>query len=134
MADGDEDGGEGVTAGDVRVDETLGIDRSEQPGLGGNASVLEEYGEDTAPDDLPEAPQAPLEAALPGTDPELPRDLEVAEGGPDPTLPLPGDELKPGLSKGGDSPLKRPEHLREALEDAEKAEGSSVAGEQGNLR
>jgi hypothetical protein len=97
----DED--DGVTAGDARADETMGLDRSEQPGLGGEASVLEEYGEDTVPDDLPEPPQAPLEPPLPGTDPDLPKDLEAERGGPDPTLPPKGHELKPGIAREGDA-------------------------------
>src|SRR5437868_6953487 len=82
---------DGVTAGDVRADETLGIDKSEQAGLGGEASVLEEYGKDTEPDDLPEQP--PLdEAVLPGTDPDVPADLAREPGKPDPNLPAPGHE------------------------------------------
>jgi hypothetical protein len=86
----DEDS-EGVTAGDVRVDETLGIDKSEQSGLGGEASVLEEYGKDTEDDDLPE--KAPLgEAVLQGSDPDVPKDLANEHGAPDSTLPKPGHE------------------------------------------
>lgn len=120
--------------GDTRVDRTLGIDRSEQAGLGGEPSVLEEYGDDTLADDLPERPRGPLEASLPGTDPELPVDLQVAEGGPDPDLPRPGHELKPGIAQEADSPLKRPDALRESIAQASRDEGSGVAGEPGNLR
>jgi len=104
MPDGDNED-DGVTAADVRADETLGLDRSEQPGLGGEASVLEEYGTDTVPDDLPEPPQAPLEPPLPGTDPELPKDLEAAQARapPDPNLPPKGHELKPGIARAADA-------------------------------
>jgi hypothetical protein len=118
--------------GEPRADETLGIDRSEQAGLGGEASVLEEYGEDTHPDDLPEKPSMPLEAPLPGTDPDLPADLAVADGGPDPNLPLPGHELKPGISKAGDAPLKRPGDLREAIEASDVGEQART-GASGNV-
>jgi hypothetical protein len=120
------------TDAEPRADEALGIDRSEQPGLGGDSSVLEEYGEDTLADDLPERPLKPLEAPFPGSDPELPRDLEVAEGGPDPTLPEPGHELKPGIAKRADAPLKRPDDLREQI--AREATDDGDAGEPGNLR
>lgn len=123
--------------GEPRADETLGIDRSEQPGLGGDSSVLEEYGEDTVRDDLPERPDVPLEAPLPGTDPDLPTDLAVADGGADPNLPLPGHELKPGISKAGDAPLKRPQDLRQSIEagQAEEARqgGERLAGASGNV-
>lgn len=106
--------------GEPRADEALGIDRSEQSGLGGDSSVLEEYGEDTDPtDNLAERPEA-KEAVLPGTDPDVPRDLATAPGAPDPNLPLPGHELKPGISKAGDAPLKRPQDLQDALAAAEK--------------
>jgi hypothetical protein len=118
--------------GEPRADATLGIDRSEQAGLGGEPSVLEEYGDDTLPDDLPERPLVPLEAPFPGSDPDLPRDLEVAEGGPDPTLPEPGHELKPGIAKRADAPLKRPDDLREAI--ARESTDEGAAGEPGNLR
>lgn len=112
--------------GEPRADETLGIDRSEQSGLGGDSSVLEEYGVDTDPTDaMAEKPEAPLEAALPGTDPDLPADLAVPEGGPDPTLPEPGHELKPGIAKAADAPLKRPAEVRAAIEDAAKDTDSS---------
>ena len=108
--------------GEPRADETLGIDRSEQSGLGGDSSVLEEYGEDTDPTDhLPERAEA-KEAVLPGTDPDVPKDLAAEGGIPDPNLPLPGHELKPGISKAGDAPLKRPDDLREAIETAEADE------------
>lgn len=120
------------TGDEPRADETLGIDRSEQAGLGGDSSVLEEYGDDTLADDLPEQPLKPLEAPLPGSDPELPRDLEVPEGGPDPTLPEPGHELKPGIAKRADAPLKRPDDLREQIERESTDDGD--AGEPGNLR
>jgi hypothetical protein len=123
---------DGEDRGEPRADETLGIDRSEQAGLGGEPSVLEEYGVDTVPDDLPEPPEAPLEAPFPGSDPDLPRDLEVAEPGPDPTLPEPGHELKPGISRRGDAPLKRPDDLREILRRDSTGDGD--AGEPGNLR
>jgi hypothetical protein len=101
MADGDDDN-DGVTAGEARMDETLGIDRSEQSGLGGDSSVLEEYGKDTVPDDEPEKPMvadAEREPVLPGTDPDVPADLAREKGAPDPTLPAPGHELREGPSK-----------------------------------
>jgi hypothetical protein len=120
------------TEGEPRADETLGIDRSEQAGLGGEPSVLEEYGDDTIPDDLPERPPKPLEAPFPGSDPELPRDLEIPEGGPDPTLPEPGHEMRPGIAKRADAPLKRPDDLREAI--ARESTDAGDAGEPGNLR
>ncbi|MEA3166938.1 MAG: hypothetical protein QOJ26_1817 [Thermoplasmata archaeon] len=108
--------------GEPRADAELGIDRSEQSGLGGDSSVLEEYGEDTDPtDNLPERVEAP-EPVLPGTDPDVPKDLAAEGGAPDPNLPLPGHELKPGLSKAGDAPLKRPQDLQAAIEAAEQAE------------
>lgn len=108
--------------GEPRADETLGIDRSEQSGLGGDSSVLEEYGKDTDPTDhLPERAEA-KEAVLPGTDPDVPKDLAAEGGAPDPNLPLPGHELKPGISKAGDAPLKRPQDLQAALEEAREKE------------
>lgn len=95
-----------TTADDVRADETLGIDRSEQSGLGGD-SVLEEYGKDTLPDDEPGdkvaaaevgTPEdgATMEPVLPGSDPEMPKDLEAERGGPDPNLPKKGHEVREG--------------------------------------
>jgi len=106
--------------GEPRADEALGIDRSEQSGLGGDSSVLEEYGEDSDPTDhLPERAEA-KEPVLPGTDPDVPKDLAAEGGAPDPNLPLPGHELKPGISKAGDAPLKRPQDLQAALDEAEK--------------
>lgn len=103
MADGDDETvDEGITAAEVSLEETLGIDRSEQSGLGGEASVLEEYGKDTVPDDAPEKPvveEAEREPVLPGTDPEMPKDLEAERVGPDPTLPKVGHEVREGPSK-----------------------------------
>ena len=116
--------------GEPRADEALGIDRSEQSGLGGDSSVLEEYGEDSDPTDhLPERSEA-KEAVLPGTDPDVPRDLATAGGAPDPNLPLPGHELKPGISKAGDAPLKRPQDLQAVLEEARErdATGPDASG------
>ena len=78
---------------DVRADETQGIDRSEQPGLGGGSSVFEQYGKDTEPDDAPERPEPSEEPTLPGSDPEMPRDLEAERGPPDADLPPPGHEI-----------------------------------------
>lgn len=112
--------------GEPRADEALGIDRSEQPGLGGDSSVLEEYGEDTDPTDhLAERAEA-REPVLPGTDPDVPRDLAKAGGIPDPNLPEPGHELKPGISKAGDSALKRPQDLRDAIAAAERKESTDT--------
>jgi hypothetical protein len=119
--------------GEPRADETLGIDRSEQAGLGGDSSVLEEYGEDTDPTDhLPERPEA-KEPVLPGTDPDVPKDLAAEGGAPDPNLPFPGHELKPGISKAGDAPLKRPQDLKESLEAAEQEEQTREPGASGNV-
>lgn len=113
--------------GEPRAEATLGIDRSEQPGLGGDSSVLEEYGEDTDPTDhLPERGTA-AEPVLPGTDPDVPKDLATEHGGRDPNLPLPGHELKPGISKAGDAPLKRPQDLRDSIEAAEQEAARSGA-------
>ena len=117
-----EDDNDGVTAGEARADETLGIDRSEQSGLGGDSSVLEEYGKDTVPDDEPEKPvveEADLEPALPGTDPDVPADLASEKGGPDPTLPAPGHELREGPSKAvagirGEPLAEHHEHPKES--------------------
>lgn len=124
MADGDNDD-EGVTAGDVRPDDALGIDRSEQSGLGGDSSVLEEYGKDTEPDDAPERPaveEDEREPTLPGTDPEMPRDLEAERSGPDPTLPKVGHEVQEGPSQ----PLA---HLRgQSLDPAEEKARKAQAG------
>lgn len=90
---------EARTSDDARPDEALGIDRSEQPGLGGDSSVLEEYGKDTYPDDGPEH-EVPAEGerqpTLPGTDPEVPRDVEAERGGPDRNLPKLGHEVREG--------------------------------------
>jgi hypothetical protein len=123
--------------GEPRADGTLGIDRSEQPGLGGDSSVLEEYGEDADPTDhLPERADA-KEPVLPGTDPDVPGDLAAEGGAPDPNLPLPGHELKPGISKAGDAPLKRPQDLSDSIEagQAEEARkgGEAGAGASGNV-
>lgn len=108
--------------GEPRADEALGIDRSEQAGLGGDSSVLEEYGEDSDPTDhLPERADA-REPVLPGTDPDVPRDLATAGGIPDPNLPEPGHELKPGISKAGDAALKRPQDVKDAIAEAERKE------------
>jgi hypothetical protein len=118
MADDDETTGE-----DVRVDEVMGIDHSEQSGLGGDSSVLEEYGEDTDPTDaMAEKPEVPLEQPLPGTDPDVPADLALAEGGPDPTLPQPGHELKPGIAQAADAPLKRPKDAKDAMDTSGNVE------------
>ncbi len=119
-----EDPSEGMVndEGEPRADETLGIDRSEQSGLGGDSSVLEEYGQDTDPTDhLPDHGEA-REPVLPGTDPDVPRDLAKAGGIADPNLPEPGHELKPGISKAGDSALKRPQDLKNAIAAAEQRE------------
>lgn len=89
-------------SGEPRADETLGIDRSEQSGLGGNTSVLEEYGKDTVRDDLPEKPVLEAEdkePVLPGTDPDVPKDVVEERGGPDPTLPKLGHEVREGPQK-----------------------------------
>ena len=108
MADGDNEE-DGITAGDARPDETMGIDKSEQAGLGGEASVLEEYGKDTVPDDEPEKPvveEAEREPTLPGTDPDVPRDLEAERAPPDHTLPRKGHEVREGPAE----PLARLAH------------------------
>ncbi|MHB1261539.1 MAG: hypothetical protein ACYC2H_07465 [Thermoplasmatota archaeon] len=121
--------------GEPRADETLGIDRSEQSGLGGDSSVLEEYGRDTDPTDhLAEHADA-HEAVLPGTDPDVPRDLAKAGGIADPNLPEPGHELKPGISKAGDSALKRPQDLRDSIAAAEENERTAPVepGASGNV-
>ncbi|HET6399090.1 MAG TPA: hypothetical protein VFH47_06010, partial [Candidatus Thermoplasmatota archaeon] len=54
--------------GDARIDETFGIDKTEQAGLGGDTSVLEAYGEDIERDDLPEPEGPAFEPILPGSD------------------------------------------------------------------
>ena len=121
--------------GEPRADEALGIDRSEQSGLGGDSSVLEEYGRDTDPTDhLAQRPES-HEAVLPGTDPDVPRDLATSGGIADPNLPEPGHELKPGISKAGDAGLKRPQDLRDAIAQAEQRERTDPieAGASGNV-
>ena len=120
--------------GEPRADETLGIDRSEQSGLGGDSSVLEEYGEDTDPTDHLAERAESKEPVLPGTDPDVPKDLAAEGGAPDPNLPQPGHELKPGISKAGDAPLKRPQDLKAALDEAEQKEPAQAeTGASGNV-
>lgn len=136
MADGDDEMEDGITAGDIRSDETLGIDRSEQPGLGGDSSVLEEYGKDTVPDDEPEKPaveEAEREPILPGTDPEMPKDLEAdaARAPPDPTLPKKGHEVQEGPSQALAGLAHKSLDPNDPAMKAEK--GKPRAGASGNL-
>lgn len=133
MADGDDEPTEdGVTAADASLDETLGIDRSEQSGLGGEASVLEEYGKDTVPDDEPERPvveEGEREPVLPGTDPDMPKDLEAGRVGPDPTLPKKGHEVQEGPSKPVAGLAHKSLDLRDSKESGNSPSGGAKPGD-----